>query len=185
MIPLTSHPLSRRNDRRNEETRFSTIGDNIKLLIDRPDGNYCFRLHEDRVYYVSEEIMRKATNVARENLISIGTCIGKFTKTRKFRLHITALDFMAPYAKYKIWVKPAGEQSFLYGNHILKSGLGRITENTPQYQGVIVYSMNDLPLGFGATSRSTQDCRRANPTDIICFHQADVGEYLRSEDTLT
>lgn len=87
--------------------------------------------------------------------------------------------------QYKIWVKPAGEQSFLYGNHILKSGLGRITENTPQYQGVIVYSMNDLPLGFGATSRSTQDCRRANPTDIICFHQADVGEYLRSEDTLT
>ena len=46
----------------------------------------------------------------------------------------------------KIWMKPAGEQSFLYGNHILKSGLGRITENTPQYQGVIVYSMNDLPL---------------------------------------
>ena len=43
--------------------------------------------------------MRKATNIARENLISIGTCIGKFTKTRKFRLHITALDFMAPYAK--------------------------------------------------------------------------------------
>ena len=43
-------------------------------------------------------------------------------------------------------MKPAGEQSFLYGNHVLKSGLGRITENTPQYQGVIVYSMNDLPL---------------------------------------
>ena len=43
--------------------------------------------------------MRKATNVARENLISVGTCIGKFTKTKRFRLHITALDFMAPYAK--------------------------------------------------------------------------------------
>jgi len=75
------------------------IGDNIKLLIDRPDGNYCFRLHDERVYYVSEEIMRKATNIARENLVSLGTCIGKFTKTRRFRLHITALDFMAPYAK--------------------------------------------------------------------------------------
>ena len=47
----------------------------------------------------SEEIMRKATNIARENLVSLGTCIGKFTKTRRFRLHITALDFMAPYAK--------------------------------------------------------------------------------------
>ena len=28
----------------------------------------------------------------------------------------------------------------------MKSGLGRITENTPQYQGVIVYNMADLPL---------------------------------------
>jgi len=29
-----------------------SIGDNIKLLIDRPDDVYCFRLHKDRVYYV-------------------------------------------------------------------------------------------------------------------------------------
>ena len=34
----------------------------------------------------------------------------------------------------------------MYGNNILKSGLGRITESTPQYQGVIIYSMSDLPL---------------------------------------
>ena len=35
------------------------IGDNIKLLIDRSDGAYCFRLHRDRVYYVSEKIMKQ------------------------------------------------------------------------------------------------------------------------------
>ena len=46
--------------------------------------------------------MRKATNIARENLISMGTCIGKFTKTKRFRLHVTALDFMAPYAKVSL-----------------------------------------------------------------------------------
>lgn len=28
----------------------------------------------------------------------------------------------------------------------MKSGLGRITENTEQYQGVIVYNMSDIPL---------------------------------------
>lgn len=27
---------------------------------------------------------------------------GKFTKSRKFRLHITALDFLAPYAQHKV-----------------------------------------------------------------------------------
>lgn len=31
---------------------------------------------------------------------------------------------------------------FLYGNHVLKNGLGRITENTPAYTGVVVYSMS-------------------------------------------
>lgn len=48
--------------------------------------------------------------------------------------------------QFKVWVKPGAEQSFLYGNHVLKSGLGRITENTAQYQGVVVYSMADVPL---------------------------------------
>jgi len=43
--------------------------------------------------------MKLATNVARENLICLGTCIGKFTKTKKFKLHITALDVIAPLAK--------------------------------------------------------------------------------------
>merc|ERR1712222_114378 len=85
------------------------------------------------VYYVSEKIMKLGSNVARENLISLGTCFGKFTKSRKFRLHITALDFLAPYAQHKIWVKASAEQQFLYGHHVMKSGLGRITENTPKY----------------------------------------------------
>ena len=102
------------------------IGRNIKLLIDRPDGiSYCFRLQKDRVYYISESIMKTAINVNRESLISLGTCFGKFTKTKKFRLHITCLDYIAAYSKYKIWIKPTGEMSYLYGNNILKSHLGK------------------------------------------------------------
>ncbi len=53
-------------------------------------------------HHFRENIMRKATNVARENLVSLGTCFGKMTKSGKFRLHITALDFLAPYAKVSI-----------------------------------------------------------------------------------
>jgi ribosome biogenesis protein Nip4 len=30
------------------------------------------RLHKERVYYVSEKIMKQAANVARENLVSLG-----------------------------------------------------------------------------------------------------------------
>ena len=39
------------------------IGDNIKSLIDRSDGTYCFRLHRERVYYVSEKIMKQVRNI--------------------------------------------------------------------------------------------------------------------------
>eukprot|EP00035_Acanthoeca_spectabilis_P023451 m.449416 g.449416 ORF g.449416 m.449416 type:complete len:181 (+) comp19816_c0_seq1:193-735(+) len=161
------------------------IGDNVKLLVDRPDATYCFRNHLDRVYYVREDIMRRATNFGRDNLLALGTRLGKFSKKGKFRLHITALAYIAPYAKYKVWVKPNTEQSFLYGNHVAKAGLGRMTENTPKYQGVVVYNMNDVPLGFGATAFSTEECRSLDPTRIVVFHQADLGEYLRDEESLT
>ena len=73
---------------------------------------------------------------------------------------------------------------FLYGNHVLKAHLGRITEDTPEHEGVIVLSMSDAPLGFGVTARSTQAARKLEPTGIVVFHQADVGEYLRNEDGL-
>ena len=45
--------------------------------------------------------MRRATSVGRDRLISLGVCFGKFTKTRKFKLHITALDYLAQYAKVR------------------------------------------------------------------------------------
>ena len=45
-----------------------------------------------------------------------------------------------------MWIKPNGEMPFLYGNHVLKAHLGRITEDTPEHQGVVVYSMSDVPL---------------------------------------
>lgn len=40
----------------------------------------------------------------------------------------------------------------------MKSGLGRITENTEKYQGVIVYNMGDVPLvGLVAIALSNTD----------------------------
>ncbi|KAJ1470114.1 hypothetical protein T484DRAFT_1918140 [Baffinella frigidus] len=183
----------------------SYIGRNIKHLIDRPDEEYCFRLHKERVYYMSQSLCRRAAHAERSLLVHLGTCFGKFTKSMKFKLQVTCLDFLAQvvchsaersaggdgdrwtliYAKYKVWVKPSSELSFLYGNNVLKAGLGRITENTAQYQGVVVYwlgritentaqyqgvvvySMADVPLGFGVTAKSTQECR-------LVYSMADV-----------
>ncbi|KAF2836796.1 60S ribosome subunit biogenesis protein NIP7 [Patellaria atrata CBS 101060] len=148
------------------------------------DNRHVFRLHSSRVYYLPLYLANLATSIARPNLLSLGTCIGKFTKTGKFRLHITALDVIAPHARYKVWVKPNGEMPFLYGGNVVKAHVGRWSEDCPEHVGVVVYDMKDVPLGFGVTARSTAESRRLEPTGIVTFRQADIGEYLRDEDTL-
>ena len=45
------------------------IGDNIKALLDRPDGLYCFRLQKERVFYVKEIIMKQVSMRLRSMLI--------------------------------------------------------------------------------------------------------------------
>ena len=161
------------------------IGDNVTHLVERSDGDYVFRLHKERVYYCSEQLLKMASVVARDHLLSFGTCLGKFTKSKKFLLHITALDYIAPYAKCRVWLKPNAEQQFLYGNNVLKSGVLRMSEGGDSSSGIVVYSSNDTPLGFGVLAKGTADTKRADPTALVVLHQADLGEYLRHEDTLT
>jgi 60S ribosome subunit biogenesis protein NIP7 len=45
--------------------------------------------------------------------------------------------------------------------------------------------MADIHLGFGVAAKSIQDCRKVDPMAIVVFHQADVGEYIGLEETLT
>ena len=159
------------------------IGSNIKFLIDREDEDYVFRFHKDRVYYLRAGLLKYVDSIGQDELIAAGVCFGKFTKTSKFRLHVSCLEYLAKYAKYKIWVKPAGEQTFVYGNHVVKTHLARMTENAPQNAGVVILSMSDIPLGFGVTAKSTLQCRELEPTGIVAVNQCDLGEYLRSEET--
>jgi 60S ribosome subunit biogenesis protein NIP7 len=159
------------------------IGKNVEHLVNRSDEKYCFRLmNNERVYYISESIMKiAASSIQRDHLLSAGTCFGKFNKKgTKFRLHITALEYLSQYATYKVWIKQQGEMNFLYGNHITKNALARMTDNTPQYAGVIVYSMNnDIPLGFGVAAQASNYVQNLDPTGNVVLHQADIGDYLR------
>ncbi|KAJ1434043.1 hypothetical protein B484DRAFT_446919 [Ochromonadaceae sp. CCMP2298] len=177
MRPLTDEEL-----RSLFEKLQTYVGQNIKKLIERADEPHTFRVIKDRVYYLSEIHMRLATNVSKDRLISIGTCFGKFTKGGKFRLHVTCLDYLSQYAKYKVWVKPGAEMSFLYGNNVTKAGLARITDGTPKYGGIVVYSSADVPLGFGVAAQPTEYCKDLEPTANVVLHQGDIGEYLRTED---
>ena len=60
--------------------------------------------------------------------------------------------------------------------------MGRITDNIPRYGGVVVFSMSDVPLGFGVAAKGTLELKDLDPTAIVVFNQSDIGEYLRVED---
>jgi 60S ribosome subunit biogenesis protein NIP7 len=141
-------PLTEEETKTLFEKLASYTGPSLKALV-QPNASgesYVFRLHQQRVYYVRSTIANLATSVARGNLLCLGICIGKFTKTGKFRMHITALEIIAPHARYKIWVRPNGEMPFLYGGNIVKAHVGRWSEDCPEHQGVVIFSMDDKPL---------------------------------------
>ena len=153
----------------------------MKHLIDRPDGkSYCFRVHNDRVFYLSEEMVRKASCISRKQLMVLGTKFGRFTHKRNFRLHISCLDYLNQLALYKVWIKPSAEMSFLYGNH---APVSDVCPRAYQCSSVIVNNMAGTPLGFGVAAQSTEFTQEMNPTAFAILHQADVGEYLRDEAT--
>ena len=59
----------------------------------------------------------------------------------------------------QVWVRPTAEMQFLYGNHVLKSGLGRITEGTPAYTGAVHWDSS----GFLHSSRDFP-----TPSQLVC-----------------
>lgn len=168
----------------------SYCGSSLNSLIAPDPSNpsapqYTFRLHNSRVYYGPTALFNLSISIPRSSLLSVGTCLGRFTKSLKFRLHITALSVIAPHARYRIHVKPNGEMPFLYGGHVLKAHIGRWSEDIGEHQGVVVFSMEgERPVGFGITSRGTAEARKLEGTAVVVFRQGDVGEYLRDEDTL-
>jgi 60S ribosome subunit biogenesis protein NIP7 len=46
--------------------------------------------------------MKQAISIARPQLISLGTCFGRFSKSGKFKLAVTSLDWLGKYAKFKV-----------------------------------------------------------------------------------
>ena len=119
---------------------------------------------------MSEVQVRETTSFSRDRLVSTGICVGKMTHSAKFRLTIHFLDVLAQFAKYKVWLKPTAEMSYLYGSHVTKVGLARVTEGIPQYSGVVVFSESILPLGFGVAAQPTDALQSLEPTAVVILN---------------
>merc|ERR1711934_283943 len=99
----TMRPLTEKEAKAVFEKLFKFVGKDVEAFLRKKEKeSYCFRLQRNRIFYIREGIMRKSTNISRDKLISLGTQIGKFTHSGKFRLTITSLDLIAEHAKNKV-----------------------------------------------------------------------------------
>ncbi|OLP92296.1 60S ribosome subunit biogenesis protein NIP7-like [Symbiodinium microadriaticum] len=79
------------------------------------------------------------------------------------------------------------QSATIHGSHQFHADsahLRRITEGAPRNAGVVVLNEADVPIGFGVTARSTEECTNLGAEALVVYHQADVGEYLREEADL-
>ncbi|CRG94864.1 large ribosomal subunit assembling protein, putative [Plasmodium gallinaceum] len=160
------------------------VGNNLLSMLSYNNEEYVFRLHKSNVYFVRADVAKQAESINKKSLISLGICLGKFTKANNFFIKITSISFLNEFCIHKIWLKESGEKNFLFGNNVLKSHLLKVSDNIKKGDGIIVLSGNDNPIGFGISTRNTQEIKILNVTDTILIHQGDVGEYLRSESTI-
>ena len=49
------------------------LGKNLKNLVERTDEDHVFRLHKNRIYYVRESLLRRATNVSQYSALGNGS----------------------------------------------------------------------------------------------------------------
>ena len=62
-------PLSDEETRLVFEKLAKYIGGKLKLMIERDDRTYVFRLHRTRVYYCDEELIKYAGHFEKKKLI--------------------------------------------------------------------------------------------------------------------
>lgn len=157
------------------------IGDNTSKLLTE-NNELCYL--NKRVYLASKDMIKLTNQITKDKLAHCGCQIGKFTKKENFRITITALHLLSPYALHKIWIKSSAEMNFLYKNNILRAHMHKISEDVPMSGVVFVYNQNDTPLGFGLTARKSNDISQSSGSTLIVINQADTGEYIRDETAL-
>ncbi|OQS54565.1 nip7 [Ecytonucleospora hepatopenaei] len=157
------------------------IGDNIEHVL----KNKKLLLNNMRVFICSETLLKACSQIGRKQLVSAGIILGKFTKTDNFKITITGVEYLSKHGLHKVILADNGEMNFLYGNNALKSHVHKVSENILINEGVFVYNKNQLLLGFGLMAINQNSYQKARTGDIVVLNQADNGEYIRNETSLS
>jgi 60S ribosome subunit biogenesis protein NIP7 len=139
-----------------------------------------FRLQKNRIFFCASLLYYRAINFYKKNLGSIGSCIGRFTHSRKFYFLIPALNLLIKNQKFfSIFTNSMGEKQFIFGNNLKKEKILKLSKNIFESDGVILIGMNSLPIGFGESLKSTILLPKVKNCSLLVINHSDIGRYIR------
>ncbi|BFU20411.1 hypothetical protein EHI2019_000987200 [Entamoeba histolytica] len=108
----------------------------------------------------------------------------RLQKDRVYYVRLSIAEQATTIGRENLLSLGTSETSFLYGNHLVKNGISKITDNMARNIGCVMFNENDIANGFGTTACSSVEYSRISATGIVCYNQGELGEYLREEDTM-
>ncbi|XP_006072235.4 60S ribosome subunit biogenesis protein NIP7 homolog [Bubalus kerabau] len=135
-----------------------------------------------KIWPLTEEethvMFEKTAKFVRENLQLL---VNRSYGTHCFRRHNDCTVYCVNEMILKSVVGISGDKLVLLGRYFEKF------PKTHQFQLDITVLDYLAPYAkaFGVAAKSTQDCRRVDTMIMVVFHQADIGEYVWHEETLT
>ncbi|MHA2225805.1 MAG: hypothetical protein ACXAC8_11410 [Candidatus Hodarchaeales archaeon] len=132
--------------------------------------------HRKEIYLVSWENLSLLELIATKSLkrtgriVYAGTKLGFFIHDR-FMFGIESINFMAPFIKNKILLDAKNTQKFIYGKEIQIQA--DQNQNLVENSTIMVFSPNEIPLGYAKILSKNQK--------LLLHNLVDIGIFLRSE----
>lgn len=158
----------------------SIIGTNTQAILNK----YTLYLHEKNVFLLTESEFKLLSNIPQKHIILAGKHLGRFTKSNRFFVKISAMNILEQYASKKVWIKWSAEMNVLYGNNISKSHVLKTSEDIGKNEIVFLYNPKDTLLGYGVTTRDMRSFEKADSHSSYIIRQGDMGEFLRNEQKI-
>ena len=139
-----------------------------------------FRIQKLRIFETLIGITGYVNHFREHQIASLGTCIARYTHTKKLRLNVPFLKLITEFPpSNSLGCTRHGESRFLRGVHLTRANLGWTNGNIVRGEGVFIVGTTGIKLGFGEVISSIQFFQNSNYQKIIVANQGDIGSYTR------
>jgi hypothetical protein len=154
---------------------------NLYLFIKEKTKNLeVFRIQKFRVYETLIGITRYTNHFQEHQIASSGTCIARYTHTKRLWLTVPFLKLTTEFPpSNSLGCTRHGESQFLRGFHLPQANLGWTKGKLLRGEGVFIVGTTGINLGFGEIISSIQFFNNLNYRKTIIANQGDIGSYTR------